>query len=80
MSGMAVGGVYPVWLSLTATVFGARSYGTIMGLMALVMQPISMAAVRFVGEAHDRTGSYDFAFFVFIGMALLAYVLGVVSR
>ena len=73
--GMAVGGVYPVWLSLTATVFGARSYGTIMGSMALVMQPISMGAVRFVGEAHDRTGSYDFAFYVFMGMAIFAYIL-----
>jgi sugar phosphate permease len=73
--GMAVGGVYPVWLSLTATVFGARSYGTIMGSMALVMQPISMGAVRFVGEAHDRTGSYDLAFYVFMGMALVAYFL-----
>ena len=73
--GMAVGGVYPVWLSLTATVFGARSYGTIMGSMALVMQPISMGAVRFVGEAHDRTGSYDLAFYVFMGMALFAYIL-----
>lgn len=73
--GVAVGGVYPVWLSLTASVFGARSYGTIMGVMAIVMQPISVLAIRFIGEVRDRTGSYDYGFGVFIFFVVTAYFL-----
>ncbi len=73
--GVAVGGVYPVWLSLTARVFGARSYGTIMGVMAVVMQPISVIAIRFIGEVRDRTGAYDLGFGTFIVFVIAAHFL-----
>lgn len=71
--GVAVGGVYPVWLGLTARVFGAKSYGTVMGMMALIMQPLSVVAIRFIGEVRDRTGSYDVGFGALILAVILAY-------
>ena len=73
--GVAVGGVFPVWSTIMAWVFGARSYGTVMGMMAIIMQPFAIVIVRAVGEVHDRTGSYAPAFSVFIVMALIAIVL-----
>jgi len=75
MLGIAVGGVFPVWTTLTAWVFGVRSYGTCIGLMAIVMQPFAMVSVRFIGEVYDRTGSYVPAFGTFIGLVMLAIVL-----
>ena len=71
--GVAVGGVYPVWLGLTAKVFGARSYGTVMGMMLVVMQPLSIFALRLIGEARDRFGNYDIGFGGLILVVILAY-------
>ncbi len=70
--GVAVGGAYPVWLGLTAKVFGAKSYGTIMGVMAMMMRPISVVAIRFIGEVRDRTGGYPIGFAAFIACVLCA--------
>lgn len=71
--GVAVGGVYPVWLGLTAKVFGARSYGTVMGMMLVVMQPLSIFALRLIGEARDRFGNYDIGFGGLILVVIVAY-------
>ncbi len=73
--GVAVGGIFPVWTTLMAWLFGARSYGTVMGFMSIIMQPFAIATLRFIGEIHDRTGTYLPAFGVFIGLALLACAL-----
>ncbi len=70
--GVAVGGIFPVWTTLMAWLFGSRSYGTVMGFMSIIMQPFAMATLRFIGEVHDRTGSYLPAFGVFIALALTA--------
>ena len=73
--GIAIGGVYPVWLALSAVVFGARTYGTVIGSMAIIMQPLAIVAVRFIGEVHDRTGAYTVGFGVFMLTVLLSFVL-----
>jgi len=70
--GIAVGGVYPLWMTLMAWAFGARSYGTVMGTMAVMKMPLSILALRFAGESFDRTGSYDLAFSAFIVGVVLA--------
>ncbi len=57
--------------------FGARSYGSVMGLMAIIMQPLAILATRFVGEVHDRSGSYIPAFGLFIVLGLTA--IGLIS-
>jgi MFS family permease len=63
--GVGVGGVFPVWSTLLAWLFGPKSYGTIMGLMTIPMKLTGVVSVRFVGEVHDRMGSYSMAFLVF---------------
>jgi sugar phosphate permease len=73
--GVAVGGVFPVWTTLMAWLFGSRSYGTVMGFISILIQPMAVVALRFVGEMHDRTGSYVPAFSVFVGLALFTIAL-----
>lgn len=70
--GVAVGGLYPLWATLMAWLFGAGSYGKMMGLAMIFMQPIAMVAIRFVGSVYDRTGGYGLAFGVFIGLLVLS--------
>ncbi len=78
--GLAIGGTYPLWMTLTADCFGATSFGVIMGTMNFVVMPFSIASIRFIGEVFDRTGSYDFAFQVFLGTAFVAAALIVMVR
>jgi len=73
--GVAVGGIMPVWTTLMAWLFGSRSYGTVMGFMSIIMQPFAIVTLRFVGEMHDRSGSYVSAFSVFVGLALFTIAL-----
>ena len=70
--GLAIGGTYPLWTTLIADSFGAASFGSVMGSMNLVMMPVAIGAIRFIGVVHDRTGSYNDAFYVFIGTAFVA--------
>jgi len=73
--GLAVGGAYPLWMTLLADAFGSASFGSVMGTMSLLVMPLSIFSVRFIGEVFDRTGSYDLAFWTFIGFALVAALL-----
>lgn len=73
--GLAIGGTYPLWMTLTADCFGAKSFGVVMGTMNFVVMPFSIAAIRFIGEVFDRSGRYDFAFQVFFGTAFVAAAL-----
>lgn len=74
--GIAVGGVHPILTTLIAAAFGSRAYGSVYGRMNLVMQPISLLALYFIGTVYDRTGFYDIAFWtfgvvVFVGIGLV---------
>jgi MFS family permease len=73
--GIGIGGVFPVWTTLIAWLFGSKSYGTIMGLMTIPMKVVSVVTVRMVGEIHDRTGSYSAAFLIFAGATVVAMIL-----
>ncbi len=64
--GAAVGGIYPVWTTLTAKAFGALSFGTVFGLMAPFMQLMAIIFIRFIAEVHSFTKSYDLAFGAFL--------------
>ncbi|MGC6476029.1 MAG: MFS transporter [Parvibaculales bacterium] len=64
--GAAVGGIYPVWTTLTAKVFGTKSIGLVFGFTAPFMQILSVFFVRFIAEVHGFTGSYDPAFIAFL--------------
>jgi MFS family permease len=70
--GMAIGGTIPVWYSAVAHRFGTGSYGMALGLTVMVHLPLQTSIVWLTGTIHDRTGSYQAAFFVFALLALLA--------
>lgn len=74
LAGFASGGTLPVWAALIGERFGARSFGTVMGLMNPVNMVASLVAIGFIGRSFDATGSYDLAFRVFLGVAALAAV------
>jgi sugar phosphate permease len=73
--GLAIGGTYPLWMTMTADCFGSTSFGAVMGTMNFIVMPFSIASIRFIGEVFDRTGSYDLAFQVFIATAFVATAL-----
>jgi MFS family permease len=73
--GLAIGGTYPLWMTLTADCFGAASFGMVMGSMNLVVMPFSIVAVRYIGVVFDQDGSYDRAFYTFMVTALISAVL-----
>lgn len=70
--GLAAGGMLPVWGTLMAVLFGAVHYGRVMGLMYLVMLPITLIGSPFAGWLHDVTGEYVVALWIFIGMCVTA--------
>lgn len=73
--GVAIGGVYPVWSTTLAWLFGTHNFGTVMGLMTIIVKGISIVAVRMVGEIYDATGTYVPAFVVFMGAVVVSMIL-----
>jgi predicted MFS family arabinose efflux permease len=73
--GLAIGGVYPVKMLLTASTFGSRSFGLAFGAMQLPSQLLAIVALRGMGEAYDRTGNYDWGFAGLIVAALISLLL-----
>lgn len=78
--GLAIGGVYPAWTTLTAQCFGRVSFGQAYGLMNLVTMPFVLASITLAGRSFDATGSYDLAFAIFLGSAALAAALVALVR
>ena len=73
--GLAIGGVYPAWTTLTAQCFGRVSFGQAYGLMTLVTMPFVLVSIVLAGRSFDATGSYDLAFGIFLGSAAVAAIL-----
>jgi len=75
VAGVAIGGVHPILTTLVAEAFGSSSYGYVYGRMSILLMTLSSTALYFIGSVHDRTGSYDIAFWVFGGLVFLCAVL-----
>ncbi|WP_439133323.1 MFS transporter [Pseudomaricurvus sp.] len=73
--GVAVGGVFPVWTTLISWLFGPRSFGTVMGVMMIITNPLAIVALRASGVIHDTYGSYTPAFGGLIAMVVTATIL-----
>lgn len=73
--GLGMGGVVPLHSALVGAAFGRKAFGRVMGLMSPAMLPIQMLGVPFAGHVFDRTGSYRFAFQVFVGAFALSLVM-----
>ncbi len=75
MLGLATGGMFPLWSLMTAQQFGEASFGRALGLMNLMMVPLTAAASPLAGWIFDRTRSYDGVILGSIGVLSLAIVL-----
>jgi MFS family permease len=63
--GFAGGGLLPVYAAYIGRLFGAASFGSVMGLAGLVMLPFGATAPVLAGAVRDATGSYVAALFGF---------------
>ncbi len=70
--GLAIGGVYPVWTTLTADAFGRENFSRVIGAMNLITVPLMLISITIIGRTFDQTGSYDLAFKIFIPQVILA--------
>lgn len=71
LNGVAWGARVPVIVSMRAEYFGARSFGTIMGLSSMVVTVAAVAAPVLAGWSFDVLGSYTLSFTI---LAVLAGV------
>ncbi|MSQ36103.1 MAG: MFS transporter [Dehalococcoidia bacterium] len=69
LNGAAWGARVPVIVAMRAEYFGARSFGTIMGLSSMAVTVGSVAGPVLAGLSYDITGNYEFGF---AALALLA--------
>ena len=72
-TGLAAGGMLPVWGAMLAWLFGVENYGRVMGQMNPAIIPMYIVAPPLAGAIRDHTGSYNSAFMLF--MVLLAMSL-----
>jgi MFS family permease len=73
--GLAAGGQLPIWGALVARGFGRESFGRALGLMNPAMMPITLVGPPLAGRVFDRTGSYDWAFQIFLAALIVAAIV-----
>jgi MFS family permease len=70
--GFGYGGMVPLRNALTAIGFSTAAFGEISGAMRTAMAPLTMGGMPLAGWIFDVSGSYAAAFWVFLGMYVLA--------
>ncbi len=65
----------PLYTAVGSRYFGRKSIGSIQGISTLMMMPFGVIAPIIVGGIYDRTGSYNIAFNLCLGLLVLASVL-----
>lgn len=73
--GLAIGGVYPVWTTLTAQYFGRGNFARVIGAMNLITVPLMLMSITIAGRTRDVTGNYDLAFKIFIPQVILSALI-----
>ncbi len=75
VAGIAIGGIYPVWTSITAQTFGREYFAPAIGLMNLVTVIFAIGAMGYVGNSYATHGNYYPSFKVLMIVAGLAAVV-----
>ena len=80
--GFGGGALMPVYAAFIGRLFGAQSFGTVMGLGGLVMLPFGAAAPILAGVLRDASGDYTLALGLFVAafLAGAALILAVRPR
>ncbi len=75
VAGFALGTSFPLVAAIVADRFGARSYGTTMGMLAPGIALSAALASGFIAKVFDHTGDYTIAFATFMGLLVLSAAL-----
>lgn len=73
--GLAIGGVYPVWTTITAQIFGREHFAAAIGAMNLITVTATIFSLFLTGYTHKLTGNYDLAFKIFVPQVALAALI-----
>lgn len=73
--GLGYAGLMPLQVALAAEIFGVEVLGRVLGVMGLLIAPLTIAVHPLMGWIHDATGSYALAFQLFIGSCVLSGML-----
>lgn len=72
--GLAIGGVTPIWTTMIATAFGAKSFGRAMGVMNPMHIPITAPSAPVAAYLSVKAGSYQPVFLVYICLMVVAAI------
>lgn len=78
--GLTLSAATPAYLAFMADRFGPANFGTVQGLMGLIICIVGLVAVRAAGEVFDRTGGYEALFAAFLALQVLAAGLMAATR
>lgn len=73
--GLCGGGAHPALSTLLGRIYGARRFGTLLGLVTLLVIPFNFGAAPIAGLFFDRAGSYTPAFVLLSVLALAGLLL-----
>jgi hypothetical protein len=60
---------------VASRIFGRLSFGALMGLLRPVQVPLNLLGVPLAALVHDRSGSFDVAFWIFLGVFAVCALL-----
>ncbi|MGI9592111.1 MAG: MFS transporter [Myxococcota bacterium] len=66
--GFGMGGVVPLQGAVSGQAFGRFSFGSVLGLMRPVQVPLHAVGIPFAAWIRDTTGSFEIAFWIFLGV------------
>lgn len=73
--GLVQGAVMPVWSLVISRVYCPQRFGKVMGLLAFILMPFTMAAPPVFGWIYDTTKSYDNGLLAVIALLVLSLLL-----
>jgi MFS family permease len=73
--GFGMGGVVPLQGAIIGKAFGRFSFGSVMGLMRPVQVPMHAMGIPLAAWIHDTTGSFEIAFWIFLGVYAVSCAL-----
>jgi len=72
--GFAMGGIMSAYPIMVASIFGRESFASVLRFISIFLI-LQLFGYIIAGQSYDRTGSYDTAYWIFIGLDMIAALL-----
>jgi len=72
--GFAMGGIMSTYPIMVASIFGRESFASVLRFISIFLI-LQLFGYIIAGQSYDRTGSYDTAYWLFIGLDMIAALL-----